>query len=132
MSDDYDYDDELKLVGILILDDLPDFELKTEVTENVQLEEILENDKDLSQALHAIDEEQNDQENNDIIANDMSHARDQSSRFTQLDDEEKENIVTETESTDSTKRQVKHGVKILPFGDLLCVLYRISDIFLLV
>lgn len=42
MADDYEYDDELKLLGTLILDDLPDFELKTEVTENVQLEEILQ------------------------------------------------------------------------------------------
>lgn len=84
------------------------------------------------QALQSIDEAYNtNQENTGTIADDASQSRDMSSRFAQLDDEEKVNIVTETESA-STKRQIKHGVKILPFGDLLCVLYFIRDIFLLV
>ena len=37
MADDYGYDNELELLGPLILDDLPDFELYTEVTENVKM-----------------------------------------------------------------------------------------------
>jgi len=37
MADDYEYDDELELLVPLILNDLPDFELKSKVTENVKI-----------------------------------------------------------------------------------------------
>ena len=37
MADDYGYDNELELLGPLIMNDLPDFELNTEVTENVKI-----------------------------------------------------------------------------------------------
>jgi hypothetical protein len=61
---------------------------------------------ELSQALHAIEEA-----NTGTVAEDVNQPRAQSSRFAQLDHDQKENIVMETESA-ATKRQTKYGVQI--------------------
>jgi hypothetical protein len=42
----FEYDDELELLGPLILDDMPDFRLQTEMTENLELEEIIDSDEE--------------------------------------------------------------------------------------
>jgi hypothetical protein len=102
----FEDDDELELLGPLILDDMPDFRLQTEMTDSLQLEEIIDSDEDLSQALHAIEEA-----NTGTVADDVNQPRAQSSRFAQLDHDQKENIVMETESA-ATKRQTKYGVQI--------------------
>jgi len=104
----FEYDDcgELELLGPLILDDMPDFRLQTEMTDNLELEEIIDSDEELSQALQAIEEA-----NIGTVTDDINQPRAQSTIFAQLDDDQKENIVMETESA-ATKRQTKYGVKI--------------------
>ena len=91
----YEYDDELELLGPLILDDLPDFRLPTD---NLGTEKILEGDEELSQALRPIEEAHNDQDNTDTVADDVNQPKAQSSRFAQLDDDQKEKSVMETQS----------------------------------
>ena len=76
------------------------------MTDNLQLEEIIDSDEELSQALHAIEEE-----NTGTVAEDVNQPRAQSNIFAQLDHDQKENIVMETESA-ATKRQTKYGVQI--------------------
>jgi hypothetical protein len=85
---------------------MPDFRLETEMTDNLELKEIIDSDEELSQALQAIEEA-----STDTVADDVNQLRAQSSRFAQLDDDQKGNIVMETESA-ATKRQTKYGVKI--------------------
>ena len=102
----FEYDDELELLGPLILDDMPDFRLQTEMTENLELEEIIDSDEELSQALQAIEKA-----NTGTVADDVNQPRAQSNIFAQLDHDQKENIVMETESA-ATKRQTKYGVNI--------------------
>ena len=85
---------------------MPDFRLETEMTDNLELKEIIDSDEELSQALQAIEEA-----STDTVADDVNQLRAQSSRFAQLDDDQKENIVMETESA-ATKRQTKYGVNI--------------------
>jgi hypothetical protein len=81
---------------------MPDFRLQTEMTDNLYLEEIIDSDE----ALHAIEEA-----NTGTVAEDVNQPRAQSSRFAQLDHDQKENIVMETEGA-ATKRQTKYGVNI--------------------
>jgi hypothetical protein len=71
---------------------MPDFRLETEMTDNLELKEIIDSDEELSQALQAIEEA-----STDTVADDVNQLRAQSSRFAQLDDDQKENIVMETE-----------------------------------
>jgi hypothetical protein len=59
-----------------------------------------------NEALQAIEEA-----STGTVADDVNQLRAQSSRFAQLDDDQKGNIVMETESA-ATKRQTKYGVKI--------------------
>ena len=85
---------------------MPDFRLETEMTDNLELKEIIDSDEELSQALQDIEEA-----STDTVADDVNQLRAQSSKFAQLDDDQKENIVMETESA-ATKRQTKYGVNI--------------------
>jgi hypothetical protein len=104
----YEYDDELELLGPLILDDLPDFR---KITDNIGTEEILVGDEELSQALGPIEEAQNDQDNTGTVADDVNQPKAQISRLAQLDDDQKEKIVMESQSH-ATKRQPTYGVSI--------------------
>ena len=76
------------------------------MTDTLELEEIIDSDEELSQALQAIEEA-----NIGTVADDVNQPRTQSSKFAQLDDDQKENSVMETESA-ATKRQTKYGVNI--------------------
>ena len=59
-----------------------------------------------NEALQAIEEA-----NTGTVADDVNQPRAQSNTFAQLDHDQKENIVMETESA-ATKRQTKYGVQI--------------------
>jgi hypothetical protein len=67
---------------------MPDFRLETEMTDNLELKEIIDSDEELSQALQDIEEA-----STDTVADDVNQLRAQSSKFAQLDDDQKENIV---------------------------------------
>ena len=73
---------------------MPDFRLETEMTDNLELKEIIDSDEELSQALQAIEEA-----STDTVADDINQLRAQSSRFAQLDDDQKKHC---------------HGNRVLP------------------
>ncbi|CAG2211426.1 KCTD1_15 [Mytilus edulis] len=114
---EYLYDsEEIELLGQLIM---PDFELKSDVLEEMEIE-ASQSDEELAEAIHAIEETESHEspETTALSADDvhvsvpaMEIQQEVTSRFAKLDDDALEKIICETEST-STKRQTKYGVKI--------------------